>query len=73
MIKRILIATIFIYYGYETYAQLMSDEEKDCLGWVCDVVQCPKGYAVWIPESGGFLPCEKFEEYMKTKDINLLR
>lgn len=74
MLKKVLFATIFIYYG-AAYIPLLwaEDESKTCLGWVCEAVQCPEGYAVWIPEKNGFLPCENFEQYIETQDVGLLR
>lgn len=72
MVKKILIATLLIYYGYEGYAVWYHKSSK-CTGWNCENVQCPDEYAVWIPEKGGFLPCEDFEKYIETGDLSLLK
>lgn len=35
-----------------------------CMGWEnCKEVYCPKGYAVYIPSEGKYLPCKDFIEY----------
>lgn len=34
-----------------------------CKGWDCAEVTCPNGYAVLVPGKG-YLPCEKFDEYI---------
>lgn len=72
MFKKILLMTFFIYYGYEAYAHMMSSPE-DCLGWVCEEVQCPDGYAIWIPEEGKFLPCDKWDQYTKIGNKSVLK
>jgi hypothetical protein len=43
-----------------------------CYGWDCDVVQCKDGYAVLVPGKG-YLPCNKFDEYVDTANEELLR
>jgi len=77
MIKKAMLITFFMYliptalYAITDY--LVPPEPSACLGWVCDKVMCPDDYAIWIPQHGGFLPCESFDEYIKTKDVGLLR
>ena len=34
-----------------------------CKGWDCPEVTCPNGYAVLVPGKG-YLPCEKFDDYI---------
>ena len=69
MIKKIILMTFFIYIiGHILAVQAM----KTCSGWECDVVECKNGYAVLIPGKG-YLPCEKFDEYIETNNKELLR
>ena len=80
-LKRFLIATLIIYAGAEIYLHripraiyvwAVNHDAKDCIGWICDEVQCPDGYAIWIPGKDGFLPCRNFEKYIETRDVMLL-
>lgn len=74
MLKKIFLATLFIYYGWEAYAHLVNPEqESNCLGWICEKVQCPPGYAVYIPEEGRFLPCEHWTQYVEIGNKSVLR
>lgn len=45
--------------------------DEPCLGWECQEVKCPDGYAVHIPGKG-YLPCEKFDRYMEGENEDLL-
>lgn len=69
---KLFVAFILIYYGYGVVENVMAMDE-DCLGWECEVVSCHDDYAVWVAEHGAFLPCKDVEEYIKTKDVRLLR
>lgn len=51
----------------------MSLPAAECYGWKCDVVHCPDGYAVYIPELDKYLPCEKFDEFTKDEDHGVLK
>jgi hypothetical protein len=39
-------------------------DETNCQGWNCEVVNCNKGYAVFVPEKNAYLPCEKFDDFI---------
>ena len=69
MVKKITIATVCLYILGHIMAQASTD---DCLGWDCDAVYCPSGYAVEV-EDGSFLPCDRFDDYLKTKNKELLK
>lgn len=43
----------------------------DCYGWECETITCPPQMAVYVPEKG-YLPCDKFNEYIDTEDERLL-
>lgn len=73
MIKKILLATFLIYTGYEAYAEFMGVEDEPCMGWICEKVQCPPGYAVYIPEEKAFLPCDHWDQYTKIGNKSVLR
>lgn len=69
MFKRIGIATVILYLVGHALATMAMES---CEGWSCDVVKCPDGYAVLVPGKG-YLPCEKFSDYIETKDERILR
>jgi len=46
-------------------------DSVNCLGWNCDEVYCPAGYAVNVPGQG-YLPCDKFDEFVTGKSEVLL-
>lgn len=73
MIKKVILSTILIY-GVSELMVAAADrlDETDCVGWQCEQVVCPKGYAVEIPGKG-FLPCDEFEKYVETEDESLLK
>lgn len=64
-------ANAFIYYG-AGIAENVFAEPSPCVGWNCDKVSCPNGYAVRLP-SGSYLKCEDFDEYIDdNKSVNLM-
>lgn len=60
MISKIILTTILVYLVGHALAIAARD---NCKGWSCDVVTCPDGYAVLVPGKG-YLPCEKFYDYV---------
>jgi hypothetical protein len=60
MLRKIAIASIVLYIIGHIIAVSASTK---CLGWNCEEVTCPDGYAVRLP-SGEYLPCEKFDAYV---------
>lgn len=72
MLKKLIVATVIIYLGHGIVSNVMA-YEKPCTSWECRVVYCPDKYALWIPEHQAFLPCESFDEYVETRNVDLLR
>lgn len=46
-------------------------DSVNCLGWNCEEVYCPAGYAVEVPGKG-YLPCDKFDQFVTGKSEVLL-
>lgn len=58
--RKLILATVFIYtLGYG----IILLDKSTCLGWDCDTVYCPTGYAVYVPDHG-YLPCDQFDEFI---------
>ena len=71
IIKKILMASIGLY--LVPYIIGLALPALDCYGWEkCEDPICPfNTYAIKIPEKG-YLPCEKWNEYLDTEDEDLL-
>ena len=72
MLKKLILATAFIYVSAEAAYQ-MSVPEDTCQGWKCAEVSGPDDYAVWIPEEQAFLPCDKWSQYVNIGNKSVLK
>lgn len=66
---KVILATSLLYVAGEFMATAV---ESKCIGWECEEVYCPDGYAVRLP-TGEYLPCEVFEEFILNQNKELLR
>ena len=70
IIAKIAAASIGLYVA--AYIIGLALPAMDCYGWECETVTCPKNMAVYVPDKG-YLPCEKFNEYVDTEDERILK
>lgn len=69
MVKKVVFTSLIVYLLGQVLALAAT---KKCVGWECQEVECPDGYAVLVPGKG-YLPCEKFDDYVNGNESVLKR